>query len=243
MTSGSTCQASRFSWWTTIRQTERPKSVRGIGERLDRVHVISRIGQRGYGSATLVGLRYAIEHGFDAVLTLDADYSHDPADLPRLAKALSVADVAIGSRYVGGVRVLNWEIYRLLLSLLANTYVRFLSGLQCTDCTSGFRAYRVNALKRAALDKVQASGYAFLPELLFNIDDATVNEVPICYTERRLGQSKMSRRVIAEAIVRPWVLGLKRLTRSTRRRFRRRLPSVLLGPNEPDSNQNPQRTC
>ena len=127
--------------------------VPGIGERLDRVHVISRIGQRGYGSATLVGLRYAIEHGFDAVLTLDADYSHDPADLPRLAKALSVADVAIGSRYVGGVRVLNWTISDSLLSLLANTYVRFLSGLQCTDCTSGFRAYRVNALKRAALDK------------------------------------------------------------------------------------------
>jgi dolichol-phosphate mannosyltransferase len=195
--------------------------VRRIGQCLNDVHVISRVGERGYGSATLVGLRYAIEHGFDAVLTLDADYSHDPADLPRLAEALRAVDVAIGSRYVGGVRVLNWDIRRLLLSLAANSYVRLLSGLQCTDCTSGFRGYRVDALKRVSLEKIRTSGYAFLPELLFSIERATVNEVPICYTERRLGQSKMSRRVVAEAIIRPWILCLKRFTRLRRRMFSR----------------------
>jgi dolichol-phosphate mannosyltransferase len=191
--------------------------VRRMGQYFDDVRVISRTNERGYGSATLVGLRYAIQHGYETVLTLDADYSHDPADLPRLVEALRSADVAIGSRYVHGVRVLNWDVRRLLLSLLANAYVRVLAGLQCVDCTSGFRAYRVDVLKRGALEKVRTNGYAFLPELLFGLEGANVKEVPICYTERRLGQSKMSRRVIVEAVVRPWVLLLRRFTRFVRR--------------------------
>ena len=163
------------------------------------------------------GFVMRLSTGTTQVLTLDADYSHDPADLPRLVEALKSADVAIGSRYVHGVRVLNWEIRRLLLSLLANAYVRALAGLQCVDCTSGFRAYRVEVLKRGALEKVRTNGYAFLPELLFGLEGANVKEVPICYTERRLGQSKMSRRVIVEAVVRPWVLLLRRFTRFVRR--------------------------
>jgi dolichol-phosphate mannosyltransferase len=188
--------------------------VRQFGALDPRVDVICRTTERGYGSAMIAGMRRAIEEGFDAILTLDADFSHDPADLPRLLDALGGADVVVGSRYVGGVRVLNWEVRRLLLSLGANAYVRFLSGLACFDCTSGFRGYRTSFLRRAALDEIRTTGYAFLPELLFALNGARVSEVPICYTERRLGESKMSKRVIAEAIVRPWILLMRRLGRA-----------------------------
>lgn len=189
------------------------RAVRALGEHDARVEVICRTNERGYGSAMIAGMQHAIANGYEAILTLDADFSHDPADLPRLLHGLIDADVAIGSRYAGGVRVLNWEVRRLLLSLGANAYVRFLSGLACVDCTSGFRAYRANVLERGRLSEIRTSGYAFLPELLFNLNGAKVTEVPICYTERRLGESKMSKSVIAEALVRPWVLFLRRLRR------------------------------
>jgi dolichol-phosphate mannosyltransferase len=192
--------------------------VRALAARDPRVEILSRAAKAGYGSATIAGIQHAVRHGYDVVATLDADFSHDPADLPRLIDALSAADVSIGSRYVGGIRILNWGVRRLLLSLAANSYVRLLSGLSCVDCTSGFRAYRVDALKTVALDRISSTGYAFLPELLFALDDVTVEEVPICYTERRVGQSKMGMQVIAEAFVRPWALPLRRIGRLFSRR-------------------------
>ena len=187
--------------------------VRALAARDPRVEILSRPAKRGYGSATIAGMQHAVGNGYDVVATLDADFSHDPADLPRLIEALDAADVAIGSRYVGGIRILNWGVRRLLLSLAANSYVRFLGGLSCVDCTSGFRAYRVEALKKAAFDRVSSTGYAFLPELLFALNRVTVQEVPICYTERRVGQSKMGTHVIAEAILRPWALLGRRMLR------------------------------
>jgi dolichol-phosphate mannosyltransferase len=192
-------------------------AVRAIAERDPRVGVICRTSERGYGSAMIAGMQHGIANGYDTIVTLDADFSHDPADLPRLVAGLTDADVAIGSRYAGGVRVLNWEVRRLLLSLGANAYVRTLSGLACVDCTSGFRAYRATVLDRGRLNAIRTTGYAFLPELLFNLDRARVVEVPICYTERRLGESKMSKGVILEALLRPWVLFLRRLGRLMRR--------------------------
>lgn len=197
------------------------KLVQAMGEHDQRVQIICRTAERGYGSATIAGLQYGIENGYDAILTLDADFSHDPADLPRLRESLGNAEVVIGSRYVGGVRVLNWEVRRLLLSLAANAYVRFLSGLNCVDCTSGFRGYRTSVLEPVNLATIRSNGYAFLPELLFDLSRARVVEVPICYTERRLGQSKMSKGVIADALVRPLLLFVRRVVRwshSNRRR-------------------------
>ena len=193
-------------------------AVGALSEHDSRVAVICRQNERGYGSAMITGMRRAIADGYDAILTLDADFSHDPADLPRLLNALTEADVSVGSRYIGGVRVLNWEVRRLLLSLGANAYVRVLSGLACVDCTSGFRGYRVDTLKRVRLERIRTTGYAFLPELLFSLDGARVAEVPICYTERRLGESKMSKGVIVEAVIRPWIFLLRRIGRATRRR-------------------------
>jgi dolichol-phosphate mannosyltransferase len=194
-------------------------AVRALAEGDERIAVICRTNERGYGSAMVAGMQHAVTNGYESILTLDADFSHDPADLPRLLQGLVDADVAVGSRYAGGVRVLNWEVRRLLLSLGANAYVRFLSGLACVDCTSGFRGYRASVLERGRLSQIRTTGYAFLPELLFNLEGASVVEVPICYTERRLGESKMSKGVIAEALVRPWVLFLRRLGRRARRVF------------------------
>jgi dolichol-phosphate mannosyltransferase len=197
-------------------------AVRALAEQDVRVSVLCRQSARGYGSAMIAGMRRAIDEGYDAIVTLDADFSHDPADLPRLLAALADADVAIGSRYVGGVRVLNWEVRRLLLSLGANAYVKKLAGLACDDCTSGFRAYRTSALNTARLESIRTTGYAFLPELLFSLGEVRVAEVPICYTERRVGESKMSRRVIVEAVIRPWGLLLRRAARAIRRATQRR---------------------
>src|SRR5258708_26399102 len=114
---------------------------------------------------------------YKPMLPLHPTFWPNPPDLPRLVAGLADADVAVGSRYAGGVRVLNWEVRRLLLSLGANAYVRFLSGLACVDCTSGFRAYRASVLDRGRLNQIRTSGYAFLPELLFNLNGARVAEV------------------------------------------------------------------
>jgi dolichol-phosphate mannosyltransferase len=187
--------------------------VRGLQASDPRIQLMVRPTKRGYGSAAIDGMQYGLRNDFDAIVTLDADFSHDPADLPRLVDALSRAEVSIGSRYVGGIRVLNWDVRRLLLSLAANRYVRLLSGLRSVDCTSGFRAYRVGALKKVAFDRISSTGYVFLPELLFAMGRIRVEEVPICYTERRVGQSKMGNRVIVEALLRSWGLLYRRVGR------------------------------
>lgn len=193
-------------------------AVRALQLEDSRVELVIRMTERGYGSAMIAGLRQGIRDGYDVIATLDADFSHDPADLPRLIEALGSADVSVGSRYRGGIRVLNWDVRRLLLSLGANAYVRCLTGLKCVDCTSGFRAYKVSALRNFTLPKIASTGYAFLPELLFELGPVRIEEVPVCYTERRVGESKMRKRVIAEAVLRPWVLLGRRLLRSRRRR-------------------------
>jgi dolichol-phosphate mannosyltransferase len=191
--------------------------VRALQASDTQLTLISRPAKGGYGSAAIAGMQYGIGKGFDVIVTLDADFSHDPADLPRLVDALARADVSVGSRYIGGIRVLNWEVRRLLLSLAANRYVRLLSGLTSVDCTSGFRAYKVDALRKVAFDRISSTGYAFLPELLFAMGNVRIEEVPICYTERRVGQSKMGKRVILESMLRSWVLLFRRVGRWRRR--------------------------
>ncbi len=162
----------------------------------------------GYGLAVLAGFRRALELGAQRIVSLDADFSHDPRDVPHLLAALDQADVAIGSRYYKGVRVLNWHPTRLLLSLFANRYVGFILRIPVLDATSGFRAYRRNAAEIITQTPIQSRGYSFLVELLFRVHShgMRIVEVPIIYSERREGQSKMSKGVIAEAMIRPWLL-------------------------------------
>ncbi len=142
------------------------------------------------------------------ICQMDADFSHDPARLPALVKAASNADVVIGSRYVRGGAVVNWPRRRLLLSRFANLYVRLITRLAARDCTSGFRCWRRDALATLPLDRFVSDGYSFLVEMLFvaSRQGRRIVEVPITYVERREGQSKMSRAVIAESAVTPWRL-------------------------------------
>jgi len=183
-------------------------AVRALG--LPGVHVLVRREARGYGTAVRDGLIKAIQLGADRIATMDADFSHEPKSLPAMLAALDDADVAIGSRYVGGVRVINWQIKRLLLSLFANFYVRTILGLSTNDCTSGFRAYRAPMLRRMGLRTLQSNGYSFLVEMLWRAHRrrARLAEVPIVFVERREGESKMSSAVIGESVLMPWRLRL-----------------------------------
>lgn len=177
----------------------------------NRVVPLVRASKLGYGTAILAGMKRALELGADQIVTLDADFSHNPTDIPELLKALERADVAIGSRYTQGVRVLNWQISRLLLSLFANRYLRLILGMPVEDMTSGFRAYRGDAVKALLSTPIRSVGYSFLVEVIYSLylRGFQIIEVPITYTERREGQSKMGKRVIGEAIFRPWTLRLR----------------------------------
>lgn len=188
-----------------------PQLLRDAATKNARLIPIIREGKGGYGGAMLRGFEEALSIGADQIATLDADFSHDPTELPNMFAALDATDIAIGSRYSGGVRVLNWHPSRLLLSLFANRYVSAILGLHIDDATSGFRAYRRATLQAIPFDKIRSTGYSFLVEILYNLTRKghTVTEVPIIYTERREGQSKMDGGVIFEAVLRPWLLRLR----------------------------------
>ena len=177
-----------------------------------RIDVMHRTGRRGLGRSYIDGLRKAIGMtDIDLVCQMDADLSHNPDYLPSLAAAAGSADVAIGSRYLNGVSVVNWPLHRIFLSTFANRYIRAVTRLSATDCTSGFRCWRREALARLPLDTMVSDGYAFLVEMLF--DAARLGcrfaEVPIIFVERKQGQSKLSSGVILESIVMPWRLKIR----------------------------------
>ncbi len=176
-----------------------------------RVHLLARSGKLGLGSAYRDGFRWAIDQGYDACLEMDADLSHDPADVPHLLEALDLgADLAIGSRYLNGVRVMNWSEHRLLLSTTASRYVRAITGLPLTDATSGFKAIRTAVLKPLDWTKFKTEGYGFQVELHYFLWQAGAKlvEVPIVFTERRDGETKMTLGIAIEAALRTLQLGL-----------------------------------
>ena len=179
-----------------------------------RIELIERPGKLGYGSAYVDGFRRALELGADVIVSMDADFSHDPQSVPALVEALEHHDVVIGSRYVGGIRILNWSMRRLLLSTGANFYVNTLLRFGVSDCTSGFRAYRAAVMRTIDIGRASARGYAFLVEILemAYTKQFSIGEAPIVYTERKEGRSKMSRGVILEAVFRPWILLFYRMT-------------------------------
>ncbi|MGQ0722349.1 MAG: polyprenol monophosphomannose synthase [Candidatus Eiseniibacteriota bacterium] len=195
--------------------------VRGLSERDPRIHVLSRTEQRGYGLAVLDGFRWALREGAREVVTLDADLSHDPDAIPAMFAALDGgAQMVLGSRYAGGVRVLDWELRRLVLSVLANTYVRRMLRLPYADCTSGYRGYRREVLETLLQFNLTSRGYSFLLELLFwaHASGHRIVEVPIVFSERRRGQSKMSKAIMLESALRPFALWMKYLTLAVRGR-------------------------
>ena len=177
----------------------------------DRIHVLHRTGKLGLGSAYVAGLRWGLERDFDVLIEMDADLSHPPAMLPELVAALNEVDVAVGSRYVGGrITVVNWPLSRLVISLFGSWYARAITRLPVRDATGGFNAFRSEVLRAVGLDRIESNGYAFQIELKMRAWRAGSNlgEVPIVFTERESGESKMSGKIIREAVWRVWKLRL-----------------------------------
>lgn len=185
-----------------------------------RIHLIERPAKLGLGTAYLAGFAWALERGYEAVVEMDADLSHDPADVARLLGALDSADLVVGSRYVPGGRIPNWGLLRRALSRAGNLYARVVLGLAVRDSTSGFRAYRTSVLRGATLRGVASEGYAFQIEMVRRVQRAggRVTEIPITFVERHGGRSKMSRRIVLEALARVTRWGLEDRIRALRRR-------------------------
>ena len=169
----------------------------------DRLFIIERSGKLGLGTAYIAGFKWALEHGYDYIFEMDADFSHDPNDLPRLYAAChdEGADVAIGSRYVSGVNVVNWPIGRVLMSYFASKYVRLVTGFSVHDTTAGFKCYKRRVLETIPLDKIRFKGYAFQIEMKFTAYKIgfKIKEVPGIVVNRREGTSKMSGGIFGEA--------------------------------------------
>jgi dolichol-phosphate mannosyltransferase len=177
-----------------------------------RIEVMHRTGPRGLGRSYIDGLRHALAaDGVDLICQMDADLSHDPAYLPALIAAAATSDLAIGSRYLNGISVVNWPLHRIMLSAFANRYIRLVTRLSASDCTSGFRCWRREALATLPLEAMVSDGYAFLVEMLFEAAARgyRIGEVPIIFVERRQGQSKLSTGVLLESLVMPWRLKLR----------------------------------
>ena len=182
----------------------------GLAERDPQVHVLHRPGKAGLGRAYVAGFAWAAERAYDVVVEMDADGSHAPEELPRLLAALEDADVVLGSRWVPGGSVLRWPARRRLLSRGGNAYVRLVMGLPFADATGGFRAYRATALAALPLDAVASQGYCFQVDLVRHAwaGGLEVVEVPITFTERAQGRSKMSRSIVVEALWRVTAWGV-----------------------------------
>ena len=179
-----------------------------------RVEVLHRTGQRGLGRSYVDGLLHALAEGkADYICQMDCDLSHDPAYLPSLVAAAASNDLVIGSRYMnGGVSVVNWPVNRILLSAFGNRYIRMITKLSASDCTSGYRCWRRQALAQLPIKAMVSDGYSFLVEMLYEAKQRgfRIAEAPIIFVERRLGQSKLSSNVLIESLIMPWRLVLRR---------------------------------
>ncbi|MFM2291707.1 MAG: hypothetical protein RIS29_1520 [Bacteroidota bacterium] len=185
-----------------------PDGTAGIVKKLqeefsDRLFMVERKGKLGLGTAYIAGFKWALGRGYDFIFEMDADFSHNPVDLNRLYNACANegADVAIGSRYVSGVNVVNWPIGRVLMSYFASKYVRFVLGVKIADTTAGFKCYRREVLETIELDKIRFKGYAFQVEMKYTAYECgfTLKEVPVIFVNRELGTSKMSGGIFGEA--------------------------------------------
>lgn len=180
--------------------------VKGLqNEFPERLHILERKGKLGLGTAYIAGFKWAIEHRYDYIFEMDADFSHNPEDLLRLKAACrdNGADMAIGSRYVSGVNVVNWPMGRVIMSYYASKYVRIVTGMKIHDTTAGFVCYRREVLETMELDKIEFKGYAFQIEMKFTAVKCgfNVQEVPIIFINRVLGESKMSGGIFSEAVI------------------------------------------
>jgi dolichol-phosphate mannosyltransferase len=194
--------------------------VKTMQKENDRIHLILRSGKMGLGSAYREGFGYALESGAEYILEMDADFSHDPHQIPRFLDEIQQYDLVIGSRYLRGVNVVNWPISRLLLSYFANMYARIITGIPVRDCTGGYKCFRRKTLEAIDLSRIHSDGYAFQIEMNYHCWKAKfrIREISIVFTDRIDGISKMSHKIIFEAVWMVWVLrfpSLRNLFRSS----------------------------
>ena len=177
----------------------------------NRIHLIQRASKQGLGTAYIAGFKFAIQNGYDFVFEMDADFSHDPKEIPRFLDEIKNSDVVLGSRYINGVNVINWPLRRLLLSSFANLYTRVITGMPVHDATGGFKCFRRKVLEAIDLDRVKSNGYAFQIEMSFKAwkKGFKLKEIPIIFVDRVKGKSKMSRKIVREAVTMVWKLRLK----------------------------------
>jgi len=178
--------------------------VKDLQKSFPNLFLVERPGKQGLGTAYIAGFKWALEKGYNYIYEMDADFSHDPRDLVKLYKACSEegADLAIGSRYISGVNVVNWPLSRVLMSYLASIYVRIITGMKIMDTTAGFKCYKRKVLENIRLDKIRSIGYGFQIEMKFKTWRLgyKIVEVPIIFTDRKLGASKMSGGIFNEAL-------------------------------------------
>jgi dolichol-phosphate mannosyltransferase len=174
------------------------------------IHLLKRSGKMGLGTAYCEGFIYALENGFEAIFEMDADFSHDPKEIPRFLKELETNDLVIGSRYITGVNVVNWPLRRLLLSYFANVYTQIITGMPIKDATGGFKCFRAEVLRKINLKGIKTNGYGFQIEMNFRVwkQNGRIKEIPIVFVDRLNGISKMNKDIIYEAIFLVWKLKL-----------------------------------
>ena len=182
-------------------------------EKNSRLHLIKRESKMGLGTAYITGFKYALKNNYDYIFEMDADFSHDPAELPKFLKEINDFDLVLGSRYKNGVNVINWPMSRLLLSWFANFYTRFITGMPIRDATGGYKCFKREVLEAINFDKVHSNGYAFQIEMNFKAwkKGFRIKEIPIIFVDRMKGKSKMSKKIVREAVWMVWKLRLKSL--------------------------------
>ena len=185
--------------------------VKEVSQRDSRVHVLQREGKMGLGTAYVAGFKYMLLNNYDIAVQMDADFSHDPKVIPEFLKSIEENDLVIGSRYIQGVNVINWPMKRLLLSYFANIYTKVITGMPVKDATGGFKCFRREVLESINLDNIHSNGYSFQIEMNFKTfrKGFRCKEIPIIFMDRVEGESKMSKKIVREAITMVWKLRFK----------------------------------
>lgn len=187
------------------------KFVEDLASQNNRIHILKREKKMGLGTAYIAGFKYALQNKYDYIFEMDADFSHDPNEIKNFLIAIKENDLVLGSRYIHGVRVLNWPMRRLLLSFFASVYTRIITGMPVRDATGGFKCFRKQVLEAIDLNKVRSNGYSFQIEMTFKayIKGFKINEIPIVFIDRVKGKSKMSKKIVREAVIMVWKLRIQ----------------------------------
>lgn len=183
-------------------------TVKKMAEEIDGLFVLDRKKKNGLGKAYINGFKWALEREYELIFEMDADYSHDPKYLPDFLEAAKDNDLVIGSRYITGVNVVNWPMHRLLISYCGNIAARLIAGIKIKDCTGGFKCFRSEVLRSLNLNRIGSSGYSFQVEMNYHVERKgfRIKEVPIVFTDRTIGESKMSGGIVGEALFLLWKL-------------------------------------